>query len=114
MPACKHCGEPTVVDDAGVVCTGCAELVEPSLIVLTSDVDYPAPTTYDGWNPVSLKTVKTGRNRYLSGQGKEARDNKNLVRFISQTPPRLAYLLLPRTTCTGSSRTSREPRSYPV
>ncbi|KAK7014983.1 hypothetical protein R3P38DRAFT_1423478 [Favolaschia claudopus] len=79
MPApCKFCGSPTVVDDAGIVCTNCAELAEPSLVVLASDTDYLAPTTYDGWIPVATKALKTGRNRYLSGQGKEARDGKNL------------------------------------
>ncbi|KAJ7694226.1 hypothetical protein B0H17DRAFT_476508 [Mycena rosella] len=118
MPACKHCGAPTVVDDAGVVCTNCAELAEPSLIVLTSDIDYPAATTYDGWNPVSLKTVRTGRNRYLSGQGKEVRDNKNLddmhwfiknlarAAFVSGTTER-AYHLFAQAMKSGQYRWGR-------
>ncbi|KAJ6546540.1 hypothetical protein DFH09DRAFT_646629 [Mycena vulgaris] len=87
MPPCKKCGHPTVVDDVGVVCPSCGELAEPSLIILTSDSDYPASTSLDGWNPVSLKTVKTGRNRYLSGQSKEARDSKNLVRLLLRPFP---------------------------
>ncbi|KAJ7489847.1 hypothetical protein B0H11DRAFT_1804350 [Mycena galericulata] len=78
MAVCKACGGPTVVDDAGVVCIVCAEIAEPNRVVLTSDFEYPASTTYDGWNPVAPQTVKTGRNRYLSGQGKEVRDSKNL------------------------------------
>ncbi|KAJ7470620.1 hypothetical protein FB451DRAFT_1254317 [Mycena latifolia] len=118
MPPCRHCGAPTVLDVAGVVCTGCAELAEPSLIVLTSDIDYPAPTTYDGWNPVSLKAVKTGRNRYLSGQGKEARDSKNLddmhwfiknlarAAFVSGTTER-AYNLFAQAMESGQYRWGR-------
>ncbi|KAJ7098054.1 hypothetical protein B0H15DRAFT_928396 [Mycena belliarum] len=117
-PACKYCGQPTVVDAAGVVCTVCAELAEPTLIVLTSDMDYPAPTTYDGWNPVSLKTIKTGRNRYLTGQGKEARDNRNLddmhwyiknlarAAFVSGTTER-AYTLFEQAIKSGQYRWGR-------
>ncbi|KAJ6455719.1 hypothetical protein C8R45DRAFT_881173 [Mycena sanguinolenta] len=122
MPApCKYCGAPTVVDDAGVVCTSCAELAEPSLVVLASDFDYPTTTTYDGWIPVAPKALKTGRNRYLSGQGKELRDGKNLVRtdemhwfiknlaraaFVSGTTER-AYNLFEKAMKSGQYRWGR-------
>lgn len=89
--ACKHCGGPTtVLDDAGVVCILCAEIAEPNRVVLASELEYPFSTTYDGWIPVAPQTVKTGRNRYLSGQGKEVRDSKNLVRSFL---PGLLHLL---------------------
>ncbi|KAF7338412.1 hypothetical protein MVEN_02067000 [Mycena venus] len=119
MPApCKYCGAPTVIDDAGVVCTVCAELAEPSLIVLTSDIDYPAPTAYDGWIPVAPKALKTSRNRYLSGQGKELRDGKNLdemhwfiknlarAAFVSGTTER-AYNLFEKAMKSGQYRWGR-------
>ncbi|KAJ7273573.1 hypothetical protein B0H12DRAFT_1090061 [Mycena haematopus] len=119
MPApCKHCGAPTVVDDAGVVCTNCAELAEPSLIVLASDIDHPAATAYDGWIPVAPKALKTSRNRYLSGQGKEIRDGKNLdemhwfiknlarAAFVSGTTER-AYNLFEKAMKSGQYRWGR-------
>ncbi|KAF7363318.1 hypothetical protein MSAN_00987200 [Mycena sanguinolenta] len=119
MPApCKYCGAPTVVDDAGVVCTSCAELAEPSLVVLASDIDYPTTTTYDGWIPVAPKALKTGRNRYLSGQGKELRDGKNLdemhwfiknlarAAFVSGTTER-AYNLFEKAMKSGQYRWGR-------
>ncbi|KAJ7109238.1 hypothetical protein C8R44DRAFT_884305 [Mycena epipterygia] len=119
MPAaCKHCGQPTVVEDVGVVCTACGELANPSLVFLTSEIDYPAPTTFDGWNAVAPKTIRTGRNRYLSGQGKEARDGKNLddmhwfiknlarAAFVSSTTER-AYNLFQKAMKSGQYRWGR-------
>ncbi|KAJ7905350.1 hypothetical protein B0H14DRAFT_2659939 [Mycena olivaceomarginata] len=110
MPAaCKYCGGSTVL---------CAELAEPSLIVLTSDIDYPPPTVYDGWIPVAPKALKTGRNRYLSGQGKELRDGKNLdemhwfiknlarAAFVSGTTER-AYNLFEKAMKSGQYRWGR-------
>ncbi|KAJ7172620.1 hypothetical protein C8R46DRAFT_947797 [Mycena filopes] len=77
-PPCKQCGHPTVVDDdIGVVCTVCAEIQHPKHVVLTSDIDYP-PSTFE-FSQLAPKTLKTGRNRFLSGQGKEARDSQNLL-----------------------------------
>ncbi|KAJ7046638.1 hypothetical protein C8F04DRAFT_1226909 [Mycena alexandri] len=76
-PPCKHCGQPTVVDDIGVVCIACAELQHPKQVVLTSDIDYPHSTTFDGFSQLAPKTLKTGRNRFLTGHGKEVRDSKN-------------------------------------
>ncbi|KAJ7740745.1 hypothetical protein DFH07DRAFT_751511 [Mycena maculata] len=120
MPAsCMACGGPTVVDDAaGVICILCAEIAEPNLVVLTSDIEYPASTTYDGWNPVAPKTVKTARNRYLSAQGKEIRDSKNLddmhhfiknlarAAFVSGTTER-AYNLFEKAMTSGKYRWGR-------
>ncbi|KAF8212384.1 hypothetical protein K438DRAFT_1663244 [Mycena galopus ATCC 62051] len=117
-PPCKYCGAATVVDDAGVVCTNCAELAEPSLIVLASDFDLPSSTAYDGWIPVAPKALKTGRNRYLSGQGKEVRDSKNLdemhwfiknlarAAFVSGTTER-AYNLFEKAMKSGQYRWGR-------
>ncbi|KAJ6496542.1 hypothetical protein C8R47DRAFT_1318207 [Mycena vitilis] len=118
MPvSCIHCGAATVVDDAGVVCTNCAELAEPSLVVLTSHTDQPS-TTYDGWIPVAPKTLKTGRNRYLEGHGKQVRDSKNLdemhwfiknlarAAFVSGTTDR-AYNLFEQAMAAGQYRWGR-------
>ncbi|KAJ7751992.1 hypothetical protein B0H16DRAFT_1723771 [Mycena metata] len=84
-PPCRHCGQPTVVDDIGVVCIACAELQHPKQVVLTSDIDYPHSTTFDGFSQLAPKTLKTSRNRFLTGHGKEVRDSKNfdeMQRFI--------------------------------
>ncbi|KAJ6607558.1 hypothetical protein B0H10DRAFT_2305989 [Mycena sp. CBHHK59/15] len=54
------------------VCTACGSLVDPTTYVLQ----------YDTWAPLAPKALKTGHNHYISGHGKEARDNKNLVRYL--------------------------------
>ncbi|KAJ6616932.1 hypothetical protein B0H10DRAFT_2219106 [Mycena sp. CBHHK59/15] len=54
------------------VCTGCGSLVDPTTYVLQ----------YDTWALLAPKALKTGHNHYISGHGKEARDNKNHVRYF--------------------------------
>ncbi|KAJ6579803.1 hypothetical protein B0H10DRAFT_1962792 [Mycena sp. CBHHK59/15] len=49
------------------ICTGCGSLVDPTTYVLQ----------YDTWALLAPKALKTGHNHYISGHGKEARDNKN-------------------------------------
>ncbi|KAJ7083836.1 hypothetical protein C8R43DRAFT_909436 [Mycena crocata] len=119
-PACIHCGHPTEFCEAGLVCTSCAELVEPAAVVLANDVDYAPSTAYD-WIPSSHKTLKTGRSRYLAGQGKEARNGKhlddmrsfikNLARaaFVSGTTDR-AYHLFQKAMESGQYRWGRTAR----
>ncbi|KAJ6617822.1 hypothetical protein B0H10DRAFT_2189809 [Mycena sp. CBHHK59/15] len=53
------------------VCTACGSLVDPTTYVLQ----------YDTWAPLAPKALKTGHNHYISGHGKEARDNKNLKNY---------------------------------
>ncbi|KAJ7219141.1 hypothetical protein GGX14DRAFT_590252 [Mycena pura] len=119
MSTCNQCGAPTILDaDVGLVCTGCAELVNPARVVLTCDIDYQPSTTSDGWMSVARKAIKTGRNRYLSGQGKEVRDSKNLedmhwfiknlarAAFVSAMTDR-AYNLFQQAMATGEYRWGR-------
>jgi hypothetical protein len=76
---CAHCDAPTVWDDAvgSSVCTSCGSLADPSQSVLTSETSL--------WQPGSttLKSLRSGNNWDLSGQGKEARDRRNAVRHLS-------------------------------
>ena len=77
---CVYCDELNVWDDTvgSSVCTSCGSLADPSQSVLTSlPNDWPVPSS------LTLKTVGSGNNWDLSGQGKEARDRRHAVRNLS-------------------------------
>jgi transcription factor IIIB subunit 2 len=76
---CAHCDALTVWDDAvgSSVCTSCGSLVDPSQSVLTSLSEGTL------WHDTTLKSLRSGNNWDLSGQGKEARDRRNAVCLLS-------------------------------
>ena len=79
---CSQCAAPTIWDDevGSALCTSCGSLVDPSQSVLTTDSveasvwHVPASTT--------LKSLRSGNNWDLSGQGQDARDRRNAVQFF--------------------------------
>jgi transcription factor IIIB subunit 2 len=88
---CNHCGSSTLWDDSisSAVCTECGSLADPSQSVLTSSSfvnpnDTSEPSLWDSAAPITLKGFRRGNNWDLVGQGKEARDRKNMVRYLSQ------------------------------
>ncbi|KAF9566291.1 hypothetical protein CPC08DRAFT_628437 [Agrocybe pediades] len=85
MPVrCSECGASTTWDDdvGSAVCTSCGSLVDPSQSVLTSSLyglqnDAVEPSLWDGSAASTLKSLRSGNNWDLAGQGKETRDRKN-------------------------------------
>ncbi|KAF5330721.1 hypothetical protein D9619_005579 [Psilocybe cf. subviscida] len=82
---CIHCGSPTLWDDSisSAVCTECGSLADPSQSVLTSSSfvnmnDTSEPSLWDSAAPITLKGFRGGNNWDLVGQGKDARDRKNM------------------------------------
>jgi transcription factor IIIB subunit 2 len=86
---CVECGGSTAWDDeaGSAICTTCGTLTDPSQSILTSHLDLPHNTNFDGlWDPAApttLKSFRTGCNWDLPGQGNDAKDRKNNVRFSS-------------------------------
>lgn len=84
---CKECGSSTIWDDdaSSALCSTCGTLTDPTQSVLTSHLDTPQSVNSNGlWDPAApttLKSFRTGLNWNLSGQGSEAKDRKNSVRF---------------------------------
>ncbi|KAF8162942.1 hypothetical protein B0H34DRAFT_672062 [Crassisporium funariophilum] len=81
---CSECGAATTWDDTvgSAVCTTCGSLTDPSQSVLTSSLwgDQNNNTDDSLWDPAAsttLKSLRTGNNWDLAGQGKESRDRKN-------------------------------------
>ncbi|CAA7265430.1 unnamed protein product [Cyclocybe aegerita] len=83
--ACIHCGAATIWDDSvsSAVCTVCGSLADPTQSVLTSALYAPRDdietSLWDPAAPTTLKSVRSGNNWDLAGQGKESRDRKNAV-----------------------------------
>lgn len=88
MTSCVDCGGTTSWDDdvCSVICTSCGTLQDPTQSVLASHLDQHdnSARQYNPlWDPATSSTLKSlrGRNGWdLAGQGKEARDRKNMVR----------------------------------
>lgn len=83
---CEECGASTVWDsDVGsAICLECGTLADPTQSVLASHLENVDVSGRDfaPWVNVPGGSTLRGRNGWaLSGQGKEARDRKNTVRF---------------------------------
>lgn len=96
MPVrCLECGGSTIWDDeaGSAICTTCGTLTDPSQSILTSNLDPPQNISTALWNPAApatLKSFRTGPNWDLPGQGSQAKETKNNVRFHFQlTSPTL-------------------------
>ena len=77
---CTDCDAHTVWDDSvgSSVCTSCGSLADPSQSVLTSE-----PSFWHDNASTTLKSIRSGNNWDLSGQGKEVRDGRHAVRHLS-------------------------------
>jgi transcription factor IIIB 90 kDa subunit len=86
--SCNECGSTTIWDDdvGSAVCTSCGSLTDPSQSVLTSTHWGHQNDATDSslWepSPTTLKSLRSGNNWDLAGQGKESRDKKNMVNLI--------------------------------
>lgn len=84
---CVECGEATVWEQelGSAICTTCGTLSNPSQSILASHLENPDTSGYDNslyWNNCRVGTLK-GRNGWtLTGQEKQAREERNTVRRV--------------------------------
>lgn len=92
MPNCGDCGGGTTwnEDVCSIICNSCGTLQDPTQSVLASHLEEHQHnnSARQSNNPLwqastTLKSVR-GSGWYLAGQGKEARDKKNMVREMKE------------------------------